>query len=307
MKEDPSYYKEYSHTPLIDRFIHATRGIKNAWRKEPNFRIEAFVALLVFGAMLVLPLSNTERAVLVLVIALVLALEIVNSIFERVLDIIHPDFSEEVKKIKDTMAGVVLLASISSVIVGLFILTRPMINFDKFFHTSLESFRTDIWVNIAGIVSILGDWQSIVGIAAVLSVFLAHKKRHELLSFLVGATGIGAIFLYFLKWVFERQRPVAAGFNSVSDYSFPSGHVFMGTVLFFSVAFILSQVNYKKVYVWSVSVAVVLLIALSRVVLSAHWLSDIFGGFVFGVFWLLLWYGINHRLWNRELITKKNN
>ena len=302
MKEDPAYYKEYSHAPLIDRFIHATRGIKNAWRKEPNFRIEALVALLVFGAMLVLPLSNTERAVLVLVITLVLALEIVNSIFERVLDIIHPDFSEEVKKIKDTMAGVVLLASISSVVVGLFILTRPMLNFDKFFHTSLESFRTEMWVNTAGLVSMFGDWQSIVGITAVLSIFLAYKKRNELLSFLVGVTGIGALFLYFLKWVFERQRPVSAGFNGISDYSFPSGHVFMGTVLFFAVAFILSQANYKKVYVWPVSVAVVLLIALSRVVLSVHWLSDIFGGFVFGIFWILLWYGINHRLWSKKLI-----
>lgn len=304
MEEQPDYYKQYSQTSLLDRFIHATRGIKNAWRKEPNFRIEALAALLVFGAMLVLPISNTDRSVLVLVIALVLVLEVVNSIFERVLDIMHPDFSEEVKKIKDTMAGVVFLASLSSVIVGLFILTRPILNFDRFLQASFEIFRTRAWVKAAEVITYLGDWHAVAGGTVFLTAWLIYKKRYELLSFLLGGVAIGEVFLFSLKWLFARERPVGVDLVGAYEYSFPSGHVFAATVFYLSAAFIIYTLVSQKKYLWLVSSAVILVVALTRMILSVHWFSDVLGGFVFGIFWLLLWYGINNKLWHRRAAQK---
>lgn len=303
MENQPDYYKQYSQTSLLDRFIHATRGIKNAWRKEPNFRIEVLVALLVFGAMLVLPISNTDRSVLVLVIALVLVLEVVNSIFERVLDIMHPDFSDDVKKIKDTMAGAVFLAALSSIAIGLFILMRPILNFDRFLQASLDVFRTQTWVRVAEIVTYLGDWQIIVAVAVAFSLALAHKKKYELLTFFFGSVAIGEVFLFFLKWLFARERPIQVELIGAYEYSFPSGHVFAATVFYLSSAFIFYAFIAQKRIVWLLASVIVLTVALTRMVLSVHWFSDVLGGFIFGVFWLLLWYGINKKLWERRSLA----
>src|SRR3989338_7588053 len=126
MKDE--YYK--GKAALVDRIEHALRGIWYALEKEHNLRFEVLAALAVLIGMFILPLAALERAVLVLIIAVVLGLEIFNSVFERMLDLIHPHFSPEVKRIKDTMAGVVLLAVLASLLIGGFILIPAFLAFD---------------------------------------------------------------------------------------------------------------------------------------------------------------------------------
>ncbi len=96
---------------------NAIRGIKEAFI-EQSFRILFGVALLVIFCLFYLPFNTIERAVLILVVALVLSLELINSQIERILDILRPDYSEDVRKMKDISAGAVLVASIGALIVG---------------------------------------------------------------------------------------------------------------------------------------------------------------------------------------------
>ncbi len=105
---------------LVRSFRHAGVGIKCALR-EPNFQIEsaAAVAAIFFG--LYCGVSRWELAVLVLVILTVLSFEIINTIFERMTDILVPRQHPYVKLIKDMMAGAVLLACVGAVLVGLII------------------------------------------------------------------------------------------------------------------------------------------------------------------------------------------
>ncbi len=110
-------------TKLIRSLKDAFRGIKEAFI-EQSFRILFVVAVIVSACLIYFPFTNIERAVLVLVIALVLSLELINSQIERILDILRPDYSEEVRKMKDISAGAVLVASIGAVIVGA-VITLP--------------------------------------------------------------------------------------------------------------------------------------------------------------------------------------
>lgn len=100
---------------------HSLRGLKQAWRAERNFRFESGVALLVAGGALALPLSGLERAVIFLTITLVLALELVNTVLEQLLDVLEPRLHHQVGAVKDLMAGVVLVASGGAAIIGLYI------------------------------------------------------------------------------------------------------------------------------------------------------------------------------------------
>lgn len=106
---------------LINSFRYALQGLGCALKEQQSFRIQLMVALAVTFLMFYLPLLSLERAVLFIIIFLVLSLELVNSIFEKTIDILKPEIHPQIRKIKDMMAGVVLVASIGSVIVGLII------------------------------------------------------------------------------------------------------------------------------------------------------------------------------------------
>ncbi len=115
---------------ILRRFVKALRdalrGIKDAFM-EQSFRILFGVALLVIVCLFYFPFNTIERAVLILVVALVLSLELINSQIERILDILRPDYSEEVRKMKDISAGAVLLASIGALVVGVIIVLPHLI------------------------------------------------------------------------------------------------------------------------------------------------------------------------------------
>ena len=93
-------------------------SLKNAWRglwkvliKEPAFKYMAAAALLVVGAMLYFPTSRTEKAVLLVTIFSVLGLEMINSIMERFLDFLQPNYDPRVKVIKDLLSGSISIDS----------------------------------------------------------------------------------------------------------------------------------------------------------------------------------------------------
>lgn len=97
-------------------FKHAFHGLLYAWRGL-SFRLIVFGVLLVTVMMIVFPVTRKEMIVLVLVSSFVLVLEIVNTVFEHLVDMLHPRLHEYVRMIKDLMAGAVLLAALSAFIV----------------------------------------------------------------------------------------------------------------------------------------------------------------------------------------------
>ena len=65
--------------------------------------------------------TRTEMIVLFIVIMEVLVFELLNTIVERMADILKPRVHPYIKLIKDLMAGTVLLSSILAIIIGLII------------------------------------------------------------------------------------------------------------------------------------------------------------------------------------------
>ncbi len=103
-------------------FRYAFQGVAELFRSQPNARIHAAVAVMITLAGLWLGLSPTEWAIVVVCMALVLALEAVNTALEFLTDLVSPQHHPLAGKAKDVAAAAVLLAAIGSVIVGLLIL-----------------------------------------------------------------------------------------------------------------------------------------------------------------------------------------
>ena len=102
--------------PLYKSFGYAFQGIFTCIRKERNMKIHCMVAALVVIAGLILGISVTEWCICLGLFGMVMALELVNTAVEAVVDLVT-----EEKIAKDTAAGAVLIAAIMAAIVGLII------------------------------------------------------------------------------------------------------------------------------------------------------------------------------------------
>ncbi len=100
---------------------HATRGIASAFMSEQNFRIEVLVAIGVLLAALWLGMSNVRLIVLVLLVTIVLVLELLNTFFEKLVDLVSPRLHAYVGMLKDLLAGAVLVAAVGAALAGILI------------------------------------------------------------------------------------------------------------------------------------------------------------------------------------------
>jgi diacylglycerol kinase (ATP) len=111
---------------LLGSFRFAFAGIGYLFRTQRNARIHAIVAVIVCILAAWLRVTRVEWAILVLSIACVLILEGLNTALEAAVDLASPQIHPLAKIAKDVTAGMVLIAAIASVIVGLLILGPPL-------------------------------------------------------------------------------------------------------------------------------------------------------------------------------------
>jgi len=286
---------------FIDKFRHAWRGIAAVWKRDVTFRIELIVAAVVLAGMFVLPLSAVERGSLIIIIALVLTLEMINATFEQFIDYFHPHFSDHVKQIKDTLAGMVFVASLASVLVGLFIFLKPIFRLDEPFYVWLMEQQSGATVSMGRLISFFGSWQFIAALAAFLCVVFFFQKRFDRIMFLAGGLIGGDVIVLSLKYALGRARPPFDGFfTEWSEPAFPSGHAFLAVLFWLLIAHLLHRKEKKMFrFTWLLSLCVAAAVAVSRLTLGAHWLTDVVFGLLFGFVWFWIWIGWFSKLFNR--------
>jgi diacylglycerol kinase (ATP) len=107
-------------------FRHALRGWWYVIRTQRNAWIHAIVTSLVILAALWLQLPIRDWAMLLLSIALVWTAEFINTALEAVVDLASPQHHPLAKVGKDVGAAAVLIAALTSILVGLLILGPPL-------------------------------------------------------------------------------------------------------------------------------------------------------------------------------------
>lgn len=107
--------------PLYKCFGYAFEGIFTCIRNERNMKIHCTAAVLVVIAGLILGLSVTEWCICLGLFGLVMALELVNTAVESVVDLVTEERKPLAKVAKDTAAGAVLIAAIMAAVIGLII------------------------------------------------------------------------------------------------------------------------------------------------------------------------------------------
>ena len=112
---------------LYQRVGYALDGLRVVWQSERSFRTECAFAAAAIVVLLVLRPGWQWAALIALCMMLVLALELLNSALEYLIDHIHPDIHPAIKASKDAAAAAVLVACCGSVCIAAFMILSVFI------------------------------------------------------------------------------------------------------------------------------------------------------------------------------------
>ena len=117
---------------FFNAVLFALQGIKQFFSHDRNGRIQMVIGITAIILGFTVSLSSFQWLLVLFCIGLVISLEMINSAIERYCDLVTTDFHPVIKIIKDVAAGAVLVASITSLIIGLIIFIPALFHFLNF-------------------------------------------------------------------------------------------------------------------------------------------------------------------------------
>ena len=148
----------------------------------------------------------------------------------------------------------------------------------------------DTAVTVLQAISWLGRPPVLWAVTGLAVLYTWRHGAHRLTVFLVATTLGGGVMSTLVKVLVDRPRPevdhpIATAFGK----SFPSGHALSSTVVFGALLLTFLPVLSRRWRHVAVAFTVVLVLAIgaSRLLLGVHFVSDVVGGYVLGIAWLL--------------------
>lgn len=104
---------------LLRKFRRAVSGLYEVFWAELSIKIEIVIGLLVVGSGYYFHLPKIEFLIVLGAVFMVIILEAMNTILEAVIDLAEPRYHEIVRRLKDGLAALVLLAVLLAALVGI--------------------------------------------------------------------------------------------------------------------------------------------------------------------------------------------
>ena len=163
---------------------------------------------------------------------------------------------------------------------------------DQSVYSAMATLRNPLADQLMAALATLGDAQVLLPAAGMALAWLLWRRRWIAAAHWLAALAFGLALTAGLDaWIDMPRPPGAPG-----GFGFPSIAVTMATITlgFFAVLVARALPGRRRVWPYIVGGAVVATIGFARLYLGAHWLSDIVGGVLLGIVWLLV-LGIAYR------------
>jgi len=207
--------------------------------------------------------------------------------------LLHTLIYDERRRRRLILVGALLALAL---VVGLSLLARlsTVLPVDVWFTQELQEHQWALVARLMYGVSIFGytPWSALTVAVGTLLIGLLLGWRDGL--YLLGITIGQGLVNALIKRTIGRPRPIntlVEVFVPEQGFSFPSGHVMFYTVFFgFLLVLVLTRMPHTR-WRWLFGAplaALVLLIGPSRIILGAHWLSDVLAAYLLGLVILVL-------------------
>ena len=157
---------------------------------------------------------------------------------------------------------------------------------DNYIYNLIKGFISPKMTPIVKFITEFGNYT--VMIPVIILFYLFNKDKSFNRSF-----NLVAIFTsnFIVKNIIRRDRPIDINLIIENGFSFPSGHsmvsfAFYGFIIYYVYCSHLSKLG--KTIIISILTLLVLMIGLSRIYLGVHYASDVIGGFVLALVYLII-------------------
>ena len=154
-KSERPHYVPISESKLGRSFYHAFEGILYATRTQPNMRVHFVIAALVLLATLVLRLDRFYVVATVILVAMVLSLELINTAVESIVDLLTVAHHPLAKTAKDAAAGAVLVAAVGAAIAGYLIFYQGIVGGGTRVFEAVQSVPANVALIVLAVVAIV--------------------------------------------------------------------------------------------------------------------------------------------------------
>ena len=175
------------------------------------------------------------------------------------------------------------------IILTITVLTKIISPIDSYMESLVIGIRNDKLTVIMTNITNIARAYSLIAISILLLFIIRDKKIP--LSIIINLV---AVFLtsQVFKFIFRRPRPDILALVRATGYSYPSGHTMVSTAYFVFITYLLCKKmknKLNKTFLIIISVIMLLLIGFSRIYLGVHYLSDVIGGFLLGIAYLMIY------------------
>ena len=168
------------------------------------------------------------------------------------------------------------------------IFNNKIINLDEKVHSYILSIRNDNLTSILTIITNISSAYALIVLSILILVIMKNKKIPLYISLnLICAFITNQI----AKLIFLRPRPIGINLIEESGFSYPSGHAMVSMAYFGFIAYLLYKRPKNKLTKSTliiILILTILLIGFSRIYLGVHYLSDILGGFLLSIVYLMI-------------------
>ncbi|MBR2970157.1 MAG: phosphatase PAP2 family protein [Clostridia bacterium] len=187
-----------------------------------------------------------------------------------------------------------ILGAIAGMLFLAFICLAILVNKNYLFKIDSQTIRVVNNIRSIGlnyfvkVFTYLGSVIILVPVAIIL-FFVIKGKREKI--FVISTFTLAAALSTAMKYLVARNRPDGIAIIEEIGYSFPSAHTVLSLVVYGMVIYMMLKFMKNKPLkiILSIILAIlVIAVALSRVYLGVHFMSDIFGGWILGFFVLVL-------------------
>lgn len=154
-RKHEAQYARVTEQKFWRSFHHAFEGIMYATRTQPNMRVHLVIAALVLLASLFLRLDRYYIVGLIVVIGVVIAMELLNTAVEAIVDLLTVAHHPLAKTAKDAAAGAVLVVSVCAVVIGYLVFYQGLINGGQSVFHAVQAVPSNVAFVVLAVVTIV--------------------------------------------------------------------------------------------------------------------------------------------------------